>query len=70
MLRSFQIDVLNEIKDQIVHQLHSTDYNDSAIHSYKDVVNMIDDKIVKIDKAMDAELEDMKRLDDERWSNE
>ena len=66
MLRSFQIDILNEIKDQIVHRVHNTDYIDIMPPTYKDIINMIDDKIVKIDKAMDAELEDMKRLDDQR----
>jgi hypothetical protein len=59
MFRDFQISILNEVKDQIWHQLVSNDYTSEETRAYLDAIGIIDEKIDEINKAMDETIEEM-----------
>jgi hypothetical protein len=48
MFNTLQIDLLNEIKAQILAQTLSNDYTDEETRAYLDVVGMVDEKIKDI----------------------
>jgi hypothetical protein len=48
MFATLQIDLLNEIKAQILAQTLSNDYTDEETRAYLDVVGIIDEKIDKV----------------------
>ena len=49
-LMSYQIDILKEVKDQILHQLFANNYTDEETRAYLDAIGIIDEKIEEINK--------------------
>ena len=45
MVRAFQIDILKEVKDQIWHQLVSSNYTSEETRAYLDTIGIIEEKI-------------------------
>ena len=62
MVRTFQIDILKEVKDQIWHQTVSNDYTSEETRAYLDVIGIIDEKIDEINKSMDETIEEMNNV--------
>jgi hypothetical protein len=59
MVRAFQIDILKEVKDQIWHQLVSSNYTSEETRAYLDTIGIIEEKIDEINKSMDETIEEM-----------
>ena len=58
MVRSFQIDILNEVRDQINHQITVGNYDGKEIRAYMDVLIILGNKIDELNASMDKEIED------------
>ena len=59
MVRTFQIDILKEVKDQIWHQLVSSNYTSEETRAYLDAIGIIEEKIEEIDESMNKTIEEM-----------
>ena len=49
-LMSYQIDILKEVRGQILHQLFANNYSGLETRAYLDTVKIIDEKIEEINK--------------------
>jgi hypothetical protein len=58
MVRAFQIDILNEVKEQVIHESGLTS-NDLKLVAYTNVIEIIEEKIDEINKSMDETIEEM-----------
>ena len=59
MVRAFQIDILHEVKAQILHQTLSNNYTDEETRAYLDVIGIIDEKVEEINESMNKTIEEM-----------
>jgi hypothetical protein len=59
MVRTFQIDILKEVKDQIWHQLVSNDYTSEETRAYMDAIGIIEEKVEEINESINKTLEEM-----------
>ena len=59
MFRDFRISILNEVKDQIWHQLVSSNYTSEETRAYLDTIGIIEEKIEEIDESMNKTIEEM-----------
>jgi len=59
MVRTFQIDILKEVKDQIWHQLVSNDYTSEETRAYMDAIGIIDEKIDEIIESINKTIEEV-----------
>jgi len=49
-LMSYQIDILKEVRGQILHQLFANNYTGEETRAYLDTIGIIDEKIEEINK--------------------
>ena len=49
-LMSYQIDILKEVRGQILHQLFANNYSGLETRAYLDAIGIIDEKIEEINK--------------------
>ena len=57
-LMSYQIDILKEVRGQILHQLFANNYSGLETRAYLDTVKIIDEKVEEINKALDTAIRD------------
>ena len=53
-LSLYQIDILKEVRGQILHQLFANNYSGGETRAYLDTVKIIDEKVEEINKALDT----------------
>ena len=70
-LMSYQIDILKEVRGQILHQLFANNYTDEETRAYLDTIGILDEKIEEINKALDTTIRhDIGLQSDEEMDNE